>query len=439
MSTKKRILVADGIDEFVRALSETGEYEIAHAKTGEEALEKIANFKPQLIITTMMIQGMDGIEILRKVRSIPEFANIGVVIASWQPMVQIYHAAIGLGADYFLMRPCTSEQIRTIARRFFEGGLKPDPFQPHIQHLAGEECYVPRMHRPDQYIRFWGTRGSCPVAGSEYVRFGGNTSCLEVRSGSDLVIIDAGSGIRPLGDMLANQGIRQVHLFLGHTHWDHVIGFPFFAPLYQEGVKISIWSPVGFEKSTRELLVEMLAYAYFPVRLDDIHAKLEFHEMRDSQTVKIGHLQITAHHAFHPGATLCFKIEAGKMSIGYVTDNEMLMGYHGHPNAIKPDDPLLIPHRPLINFLKGVNILVHEAQYDSYEYLEKVGWGHSSISNAAVLIKYCQPHEWIVTHHDPKHTDKELQEKREFLGDVLDDCKIPSYLRLAFDGFMLPI
>lgn len=437
---KKRILVADGIDEFVRALSETGEYEIVHAKTGQEAIDKITSFKPELIITTMMIHGMDGIEILRRVRSTPELSKIGIVIASWQPMVQIYHAAIALGADYFLMRPSTPQQIRTICRRFFEGGLKPDPFPPLVETgIEGGECYVPRIHKPDHYLRFWGTRGSSPVSGSEYVRFGGNTSCLEVRSGSDLVIIDAGSGIRPLGEQLANQGIRHIHLFLGHTHWDHVIGFPFFAPLYQEGVKISIWAPVGFEKSTRDLLVEMLAYAYFPVRIEDIHASLIFNELRDSQIVEIGHLRITAHHAFHPGATLCFKIETGKTTVGYVTDNEMLMGYHGHPNAIKPEDHLLIPHRPLINFLKGVNILIHEAQYDSYEYLEKVGWGHSSISNASVLVKYCQPHEWIITHHDPRHTDKELQEKREIHSDVLEDCKVSCYVRMAFDGFMLPI
>lgn len=439
MPKKKRILIADSIDEFVRVLAETDEYEILHVKNGQEALSKLASFHPNLVITTMMIPGMDGIEILRKVRSLPD-VSIGVIVASWQPMIQIYHAAIALGANYFLMRPSVPDQVRELCRRFFEGTLKPDPFKPYVPAGTGSEhCYVPRMHMPDHYMRFWGTRGSSPVSGSEYVRYGGNTSCLEVRSGEDLVIIDAGSGIRPLGEELAAQGIRHVHLFLGHTHWDHVIGFPFFAPIYNEGVKVSIWSPVGFEKSTKELLIEMLAYAYFPVRLEDIHAKITFHEMRDSQCVEIGRLKIHAHHAFHPGATLCFKIESEKTTVGYVTDNEMLMGYHGHPEAIKPDDPLLIPHRPLIKFLKGVDILVHEAQYDPFEYLNKVGWGHSSISNAAVLVKYCEAREWVVTHHDPRHTDKQLQDKREVHRDVLEDCHAPCYVRMAFDGFMLPI
>jgi len=439
---KKRVLIVDKSDEFVRVLQEAEkcDYEIAYAKNGEEALAKLTSFHPNLVITGLMVPGMDGIEIVRRVRAHPQTAKSGIILVSYQPLIQVYHAAIEQGANYFQERPCPDEKIRDLAQRWFDGVLKPDPFHhPSYADLEGEHCYVPRIHTPDHYIRFWGTRGSSPVAGSEYVRYGGNSPCLEVRSGDDLIIIDAGTGIRPLGEQLARQGIRHVHLFLGHTHWDHIIGFPFFAPLYNENCKIDIWAPVGYEKSVRELFVEMLTYTYFPVRLEDIRAKITFHELRDSQTVEIGRLRIHAHYAFHPGSTLCFKVETGKTTFGYVTDNEVLLGFHGHPNAVEPDDPRLDPHRSLIQFLQNVDILVHEAQYDSFEYLDKVGWGHSSISNAAVLVKYCEPKEWIVTHHDPRHTDKDLHEKREVHSDVLADCKVSCYVRMAFDGFMLPI
>jgi ribonuclease BN (tRNA processing enzyme) len=420
--------------------TELPEYELEHAKNGEETLAKLSSFHPHLVIVTLMLPGMDGIEILRRIRLLPDSSRIGVVLASYEPMVQVYHAAIELGANYFLVRPCSPEQIRTICRLFFTGHLHPDPFQSYpLPGQEGEHCYVPRIHTPDRYIRFWGTRGSCPVSGSEYLRYGGNTSCLEVRAGRDLIILDAGSGIRPLGDDLAREGIRHVHLFFGHTHWDHIIGFPFFAPLYDPDVHISVWAPVGYEKGIRELFVEMLAYAYFPIRLEDIRAKVTFHELRDSQKIEIGHLHIYTHYTFHPGSTLCFKIKTGKTSFGYVTDNEMLMGYHGHPDALQIQDPLLNPHHSLIHFLKNVDMLIHEAQYDPFEYLGKVGWGHSSISNAAVLVKYCQPHEWIVTHHDPRHTDSQLQKKLEIHSGILEDSHIDAQVRMAYDGFMLPI
>jgi len=441
-NVKKRILIVDKSDELVRVLREAEgcNYEIAYAKNGEEALSKFSAFEPTLILTALMVPGMDGIEIIKRARAHPSTANSGIILISYQPLIQVYHAAVTNGANYFQERPCSEQKIRDIVKWWYEGVLKLAPFHhPSYIDLEGEHCYVPRIHTPDHYIRFWGTRGSSPVAGAEYVRYGGNSPCLEVRSGDDLIIIDAGTGIRPLGEELAKDGIRHVHLFLGHTHWDHIIGFPFFPPLYNQNCKIDIWAPVGYDKSIRSIFVEMLTYAYFPVRLEDIHAKITFRELRDSQTIQVGKLRLHTHYAFHPGSTLCFKIETGNTTVGYVTDNEMLLGFHGHPNAIEFNDPRLDPHRSLIEFMKNVDILVHEAQYDSFEYLDKAGWGHSSISNASVLIKYCQPKEWIVTHHDPCHTDKDLHEKREVHSDVLADCHVSCNVRMAFDGFMLPM
>ena len=138
---------------------------------------------------------------------------------------------------------------------------------------------LPKITINNPIIKFWGTRGSNAVSGSEYIRFGGNTVCLEVRHGEDLLIIDAGTGIRPLGKMIDTNVHKTIHIFLSHTHWDHVTGFPFFDPIYDPDVQIVVWSPVGFEKSTRELFTEMLAYSYFPVRLEDIRAKISFNDL----------------------------------------------------------------------------------------------------------------------------------------------------------------
>ncbi len=439
----EKILIADTSGEFAdlplqKAAKE--HFEFVFASSGTECLAKLAFLQPKLVILDLMLPGMHGIELLNKIRSTPATASTGVIIIASQPMVQTYHAAIKLGANYFLKKPSSCDTLIALCHRWFAGTLTADPFNSDdLSKLEGGHCYIPKMYPSDNYLRFWGTRGSSAVSGPDYVHFGGNTCCLEVRAGDELIIIDAGTGIRSLGKKLLHSHARTIHLFLGHTHWDHITGFPFFSPIYDSNTRICIWSPVGFEKSTREMFTEILAYAYFPVRLEDIRARIEFHDLRDGQVMTIGDISVSTHYAFHPGPTLCFKIRVGNKTFGYVTDNEVLMGYHGHPNAIEKQHHLLKPYLSLIEFLRGVDCLIHEAQYSPFEYQDKVGWGHSSISNASVLVRHCEAKEWIVTHHDPKHTDQELQNKLQLHRDIVEDCRIECQVRMAYDGLILPL
>jgi phosphoribosyl 1,2-cyclic phosphodiesterase len=440
-SEKKRILIADSSEKLCSTLTSSPlaqMYTIETAKTGPEALAKISSFQPDLILAELMLPEIHGIEVLKKVREGEKSRSVGVIITSSHAMIQNYHAAVKGGADYFLEKPFQTEFFFSLAACFFSGQLHPDPFSGiESSSLEGSHCYVPKMHVYDSYIKFWGTRGSNPVSGNDYIRYGGNTVCLELRHGNDLVIIDAGTGIRPLGNSLMD--VKNIHLFIGHTHWDHILGFPFFAPIYNSDCHICIWAPIGFEKTTRELFTEMLAYAYFPVRLDDIQAKISFRDLRDGQSVSIGKIQIHNHYAFHPGATLCFKIQFGDKTIGYASDNEMLMGYHGNPSGLGRDHPLLAPYDSLIKFYQGCDLLVHEAQYFPAEYQKKVGWGHSSLSNAAALMQHCKPKEWMITHHDPQNSDEDILNKLQMAKDIMEECKIPCSVRMAFDGLVLPI
>ncbi len=287
------------------------------------------------------------------------------------------------------------------------------------------------------YLKFWGTRGSNPVSGPDYVRFGGNTSCLEIRHRDDLVIIDAGTGIRPLG--LQEKMPKQLHLILSHTHWDHLAGFPFFAPLYDKECQITIWAPISFEKPIEALFTEMLAYSYFPVRLDDIQARLVFKEMQEGVPFQIGDIKIETHYAYHPGATLCFKFTVGKTKFGYVTDNEFLMNCHEAPSRITKSHPLLKPYHSQIQFFKSCDFLIHEAQYTPEEYQTKVGWGHSSVANAAILMRQAKIAQWVLTHHDPKHTDMELLKKIHLQHDIFDELNYACHTRMAYDGMTLPL
>lgn len=438
---KPRILFADPDRTQLALLKErkgAQAYSWESCTNGSDCLKKIDAWKPDLIILELMLPHIHGIEILRKIKTDPRTKQIGVIMTAFHPMLQNHHAALNQHADYFLEKPCDASDLLSLIQLYFKGELHPAPFTGKDSSSTASH-YIPKSHNADTYIKFWGTRGSNPVSGSDYVRFGGNTCCLELHHENKLLIIDAGTGIRPLGQLIQERNLKEIHILFSHTHWDHLAGFPFFQPIYQPDCHIHLWTPIGFEKPAQELFAEMLAYAYFPVRLDDIQSSLHFHEMQEGCPFEIGPFVINTHYAFHPGATLCFKITCNQTTVGYATDNELLMGYHGNPHAIGKAHSLLLPYLSQIKFFKGCDLLIHEAQYTPEEYLHKVGWGHSSIANASVLIKHADIKQWIITHHDPTHTDMDLLQKTQLQFDIIDDCKLDCRTRMAFDSLYLPL
>ncbi len=440
MNKKKKILIADSDPKIAKAIKShkgSSHYLFETASNGFECLAKIETFHPDLIFMELLLPHIHGIEILRKVKSDPRTNHIGMILTGANTMIQDYRSAVNARCDDFLQKPLELSSAFSAFKRFFLGHLHPSEFTSKEHKTEGKHCYFPKLHSPNSYIKFWGTRGSNPVSGSEYVRFGGNTCCLEIRHGHDLIIVDAGTGIRPLGTILSKP--KNIHLLISHTHWDHLAGFPFFAPVYDPHCHLTVYAPHGFEKTTREVFTEMLAYAYFPVRLDDIKSQITFKDIHEREPFQIGSIKVDTHYAYHPGATICFKFCIDKTTFGYVTDNEFLMGYHGNPSLLAKNSAHLAPYQSMIKFFKGTDFLVHEAQYTPIEYQTKVGWGHSSIANAATLLKHADIPEWIITHHDPKHTDMDLLKKSQMHLDVLDDLKMSCRPRMAFDGMTIPL
>lgn len=272
-----------------------------------------------------------------------------------------------------------------------------------------------------KHLKFWGTRGSCPVSGPEYIRFGGNTPCLELQYENHFLIFDAGTGIRPLGHSLCDEtgcSVKKIDLFLSHFHWDHILGFPFFEPIYRKGTEITIWTPKGNGRTARDLIGQLLAKEFFPVHLNQMQAQLEFKVIEPHQPVQMGSLSIDFCSTHHPGHTLCFKIKTPKETIGYVTDNEI----DGNQQQI-------------VEFHKGVDIFIHEAQYTPKEYEKKQGWGHSSLAKAIDLIQQVRPGKWIVTHHDPSHTDADLVA----LEKIASKSFLPCPVEWIGDGHVIPL
>jgi len=226
-----------------------------------------------------------------------------------------------------------------------------------------------------------------------------------------------------------------VHLFITHTHWDHIQGFPFFSPAYIPGYEIDIHAPHNVDKDVESIFGGQLDRAYFPVQMEDMQAQLRFADLVEG-SLQIGDVTITWAHAVHPGAAVGYKIQVGDRRLAFFPDNEFLKGYLGDPADLAPNDERLAVHREQLAFLADVDVLIHEAQYTNPEYGSKVGWGHSSVGNACALVGLIQPEHWIVPHHDPDHTDDDLQHKLSLTRQILRDLGSSAQVSHGHDGMI---
>lgn len=293
---------------------------------------------------------------------------------------------------------------------------------------------------PTNYMKFWGTRGSIPVAGPMYDIYGGNTACLEIQYYDQTIIIDAGTGIRKLGYEILKNKNKVIHLFISHFHWDHILGFPFFLPIHGSEYQIHIYAPGQSEEYIKRQFEILLKPEFFPVGLKQMSSNIVFHCLSRDKVINLGKLSVSCCPANHPGNTYCFRIGTPAFDFGYVTDNEFISSHTDSiPVIVDFERSLAEVFKEQVEFFKGSRLMIHEAQYFDDAYRHKVGWGHSSIKNATILMSLIQPREWVITHHDPEDTDPILKEKREDIARFLDDYNLGCKLRIASEGMVIPI
>jgi phosphoribosyl 1,2-cyclic phosphodiesterase len=250
-------------------------------------------------------------------------------------------------------------------------------------------------------VRIWGCRGSLAAPGPDTVRYGGNTSCVEVRgAGGQVVVLDAGTGMRPLGVAMADEGSEPVHILLSHLHLDHLQGLGFFRPLFQPGREIHIWGPSSPVQSLAERIATYLSPPLFPVRLADVPSKVLFHDVPD-ELGPIGGLEIRAEQVTHQGPTVGYRIEEAGRSMVYVPDHEPGLG-HGLQG-------LSLEWVSGYDLASGADVLLHDAQYSDEEYLLHVGWGHSAVGHVVEFARKAGVKHLVLFHHDPYHPDNELE------------------------------
>ncbi len=267
-------------------------------------------------------------------------------------------------------------------------------------------------------VRLWGTRGSLATPGPDTARYGGNTSCVSVtgRHGT-LLVLDAGTGIRALGTQLP-AGLSRVDILLTHLHMDHVQGLGFFAPLYQPGFDVHIWGPASATMSLQARLMRYLSPPLFPVHLSELPCHLQFHPVPCGMA-EIGEFQVEAQMVCHPGPTVGYRIrDPNGRAMTYLPDHEPALGNPGFPNL--PRD-----WTSGAALARSVDLLIHDSQYSSDEYLRHSGWGHSSLVQTIQFARLCEVGKLITFHHDPNHTDNDLDQlTAESIAAVNPDFKV---------------
>ena len=253
-------------------------------------------------------------------------------------------------------------------------------------------------------IKCWGSRGSIPVSGKQYLRYGGNTTCLEIRTSDDrILIVDAGSGIREAGNSLIATNRNEFTLLLTHAHWDHIMGFPFFKPIYSRKTNLNIWGCPFAQASIKEMLTRIMTAPNFPVNFDSIHANMSYQETC-VEHYTLGSMIITPIALSHPNQGTGYKFEEDGKCFVFLTDNELDYMHEGG-----------LDYQAYLEFSQGADLLIHDAEFNEEEYKQTRGWGHSVYKDALNLALDAGVKKLGLFHHNQERIDDEIDA-------IVNDC-----------------
>jgi len=356
-------------------------YEVFTAPGAQEGLGLIRAQRPRVVLLDLVTTKKQGFAVCQEIRRDPGLRAIKVILTSRQVNFIDEQKAGRLGANSCLAKPLDLEDTVEKVQQALE--------------LAG----------PPITVKFWGVRGSIPTPGPATIRYGGNTMCVEVRCGDKILMLDCGTGAREMGLALSREFLgraAEVHIFVSHTHWDHIHGFPFFAPAYTPGSRVMIYSHGGYDKSLKKVFSGQMDVRYFPVPLSDLVARLEFVVLKGP--VQVGPARVSHFHLNHPGIAIGFRIDVGPKSVVYITDHEPYRRMHGDNARNRKLDSALD------KFVRGADLYIREAQYTEEEYPSRRGWGHSVWKDALNSAQEANVKTLAIVHHEPSHDDATMDQ-----------------------------
>jgi CheY-like chemotaxis protein len=387
-----RIMVVDdnlAIATTAKVLLENAGFEVTLCDSPTRALEEIPNQRPDCVLLDILMPGIDGLEVCRRLRAREELANLKIVMFTAKAFKYDQARAAELGADGYIVKP-----------------IDPETFVDQVTRLIADKIEM----------KFWGVRGTLPRPGPDSLRYGGNTSCVTLTFANEpLIVLDAGSGIKNLSNALMASGKQRIQgkILISHPHWDHINALPFFAPLYVPGNDFEI---IGADQSgvtVRDFVSAQMDGVYFPITTREFGARVEFRDLREG-SYKIAGLCVETLLLSHPGNCLGYRINYAGRSICYITDNELFL----------PDSPYYSEEYEdrLTKFVKGADTLITDVTYTDEEYPKFVGFGHSSVSQVAALAARARVNTLYLFHHDPDQNDDDIDRKFESMREALAKC-----------------
>ena len=411
-----RVLIIDDDADSRRAVAElfaSEDWKVFEASDGDAGIQSALHNQPELILCDLLMPKSNGFQVCRAIREQLQPAKI--IVVSGRDYAADRANAFQAGADDYLLKPITLDLLFGV-----------------IERLLPEIPRRPQVKKPDwesapTRVKLWGVRGSIPTPGPGTVRYGGNTSCVEVRADGEIIILDAGTGIRLLGLALDNEfGARSMKLTLliTHTHWDHIQGLPFFSPAYNQKNLIRVLGYEGARAGLGTILAGQMETPFFPVSLRELPSHLAIEELKEME-FSVGTVKIRSKFVNHPGICAGYRLFTSSGSIAYMPDNEPYESLKLHlasRDGISEEEArnfAVSERAKVVEFLRDCDLAILDAQYTDDEYKEHIGWGHSSLSSVVSLALEAGVHKLVLFHHDPNHddamVDKIVQRARELV------------------------
>ncbi len=381
-------------------------WRVLEAENGESGMELVTKHRPAAVLCDIRTMRFNGFKVCRLIREHSELKKTTVILSTASHFLNDRETALQSGADAFLVKPILPPDLwRILDSCADDPVVAPDP-------------RIDKATIGPTTIRFWGVRGSIPTPGPDTSNFGGNTSCVEVRVGGQVLILDAGSGIRKLGQSLAEE-FRDRHLnitlLVSHTHWDHIQGFPFFMPAYSRRVNVRILGYGGAVHGLRGALFEQMQSAFFPVGLDRMASHVTFEEVSGAP-FQIGAVSVRTIFANHPGICIGYRLSTPDGDIVYLPDHEAYERNEVERQKAKGESShnsleyARMEDEKVTEFMRDADVIIADSQYDEVEYAARVGWGHMCADDTVQLAARAHAKRLFLFHHDPDHRDQKISE-----------------------------
>lgn len=385
-------------------------WQTAEAPDGEEGLTVAREFKPDLIVCDLLMPKCNGFQFCRTVRGENHtFEKTYLAVITSSAYQSDKDNAFKAGADAVFTKPVRGADIlqayATPAAGKLAAASAPPPAPPAvIEPGPGQGALV----------RFWGVRGSIPTPGPHTVKMGGNTSCVEVRADGQLVVLDAGTGIRGLGVQLSQEfkgRALQLSLLITHTHWDHIQGFPFFGAAYNPLNSIRVLSYEGTRKGLEITLKSQMESPYFPISMQQMPGNIVVEEIKEMD-FNVGNLKAHAVFTNHPGVCAAYRLETSAGAVVYMPDNELFrrLKSSGPQASAEAEAYAERQDEAFRQFMQDAAVVVIDCQFDAEEYPRFVGWGHSCVEDSVALALAANVKNFFLFHHDPNHSDAKVEE-----------------------------